>query len=295
MASYTTTDFLASVRQRGALPTTTNSNNVNNTSNLLALATEELHIKLLPLIMSVREEFYVAKKAYSITANQAEYAIPSRASGVVLRDVQMIVGTSIFSLEPVDSEHITTTAVGDPVGYYLEHQNVVLYPTPGSTADTLRLRYFMRPSRLALTSACAQISAINTGTNTVTVSSVPSTWTTGTSVDFIKATPPYQNPAIDQSITGVSGSDITFASLPSDLAVGDWIALAEYTPIPQVPFEFQPVLAQMTVVKALEAIGDREGAAAAKDDLKTIQQAALMLVTPRVQGSNKKVIGRNWR
>jgi hypothetical protein len=295
VASYTTTDFLASVRARGAIPTTTNSNNVNNTSNLLALATEELHIKLLPLIMSVREEFYVARKSHTITADQDTYAIPSRASGVVLRDVQIIVGNDIRSLEPVDSERISTTSSGDPEGYYLEHQNVVLYPTPNSTTGTLRLRYFMRPSRLALTSACAQISAINTSTNTVTVNTVPSSWASTTVVDFIKATPPYQHLAIDQSISSVAGSTITFASLPSDLAVNDWIALAEYTPIPQIPFEFHPVLAQMTVVKALESVGDREGAAAAKRDLDEIKQNAIQLVTPRVQGSNKKVIGRNWR
>lgn len=294
MASFTTTDFLASVRARGAIPTSTNSSNVNNTTNLLAMATEELHIKLLPLIMSAREEFYVAKKEYAVTANQSEYAIPTRASGVVLRDVQLIKGTTIYSLNPIDSELITTTGTGSVEGYYLEHNNVVLYPTPGSTSGTLRLRYFIRPSRLAAVTACAQISSIDTTASSVTVSSIPSTWAASTIVDFIKATVPHQNPAIDQSITNVAGTTVTFTSLPTDLAVGDWIALAEYTPIPQIPYEFQPVLAQMTVVKALESIGDREGAKAARDDLELLKMNALMLITPRVQGSVKKVISRKW-
>ncbi len=299
MASYTTTEFLTSVRMRGSIPTTTNTNNVNNTTNLLAMATEELHIKLLPLIMSVREEFYVANKDHTVTASQAGYAIPSRASGMVLRDVLWIEGTTITALLPVDPETITTTATGTPDGYYLEHNNVVLYPTPSTTSGTLRLRYFMRPSRLAATTACAQVATIDSGTNTVTVSSIPSSWGTGTIVDFISANVPYSCHAIDQTISNVASTTITFSSLPTNLAVGDWIALAEYTPIPQIPHEFQPVLSQMTVVKALEAIGDREGAAKAEKALTDPENgmiaSCLKLITPRVQGTPKKVIRRSWR
>jgi hypothetical protein len=299
-ASYTTTDFLSSVRMRGSIPTTTNANNVNSTANLLALATEELHLKLVSLIMSVREEFYVANKDYDVTANQASYAIPSRAVGMVLRDVLWIDDSgAVTDMQPVDPETISTTNTGEPEGYYLEHNNVVLYPTPNATSGTLRLRHFQRPSRLAATSACAQVSAINTGTNTVTVSSLPSSMTTGITVDFVDADAPYNCHAIDQAITGVSGSDVTFSSLPSGLAVGDWIALAEYSPIPQVPHEFQSVLAQMTVVRALRAIGDRDGAAVAEKELNDpdtgVLACCLKLITPRVQGTPKKVVSRTWR
>jgi hypothetical protein len=293
-ATYTTTDFLASVRLRGSIPTTTNTNNVNNTSNLLSLATEELHIKLLPLIMAAREEFYVRSKDHTIVAGTASYAIPSRGTGMVLRDVQLIQGTSVRSLPMVDPEQVATTSNGEVRGYYLEHNNVVLYQTPASAVGTLRLKYFLRPGRLVATSSCAQISAIDTVTSTVTIASLPSGWTTGTVVDFVRATAPYDNPAIDQTITGTSSTSITFASLPTGLAVGDWVALAEYSPIPQIPHEFQPVLAQMTVHKVLEAQGDREGAAQAWKDLQTIQQYALQMITPRNQGEPKKVVARRW-
>jgi hypothetical protein len=296
MAQFTTTDFIASVRRRGSIPTSTSTSNVNNTSNLLDLATEELHIRLLPLLMAVREEFYVAPpKDYAITADQAAYAVPSRASGMVLRDVQMIVGTAVASLPRIDPESVSTTATGTPAGYYLQHNNVVLYPTPSATNGTLRMLYYARPSRLAATSACAQISGINTGTGVVTVGSVPSSWSTSTPVDFIKATSPYQNPAVDQTPTATSSTTLTFTTLPDSLAVGDWVALAEYTPIPQVPHEFQPVLAQMTVVKALEAIGDNDGVARATKDLLTLQANATQLVTPRNHGESKVVVRQRWR
>lgn len=297
MAQYTTTDFLTSVRQRGSIPTTTNTSNVNSTTNLLNLATEELHTRLLPLLMSTRAEFYVAATPddQAVTANQASYPMPSRAVGMVLRDVQMIVGTAVHSLPEINSDAINSTATGSVQGYYLQHNNVILYPTPAATSGTLRQRYFMRPSRLAATSDCAQISAINSGTNTVTVSSLPSTWAIGTVVDFIAATAPNQCRDIDKAITGISGTDVTFAALPTGLAVNDWLALAEYTPIPQVPFEFQPVLAQMTVVKALEALGDNDGVKRAINDLNILQQNALTLVTPRNHGEPKRVVVPRWR
>ena len=295
MATYTTTDFLTSVRMRGSIPTSVNSANVNNTANLLLMGTEELHIKLLPLIMAAREEFYVTAKDYAITANQSAYILPSRASGMVVRDVQIVNGSSIYSLRPVDSDLITTTGTGAVEGYYFQHNNLILYPTPAATSGTLRVRYFGRPSRLAAISACAQISAISAGTSTVTVSTVPSSWSTSTPLDIIKSVAPYYNPVVDQSPTSMTATTITFASLPSDLAVGDWLALAEYSPIPQIPHEFQPLLAQMTVVKALEAVGDREGAKAAKADLDLIQANATQLITPRSHSDPRKVIGRNWR
>jgi hypothetical protein len=295
MASYTTSDFLTSVRNRGNIPTTTNTNNVNNTANLLRIATEELQSKLLPIIMSAREEFYVTHEDQAITANQRAYPIPSRALGMALRDVQVITGTSINSLPPIDSEQISTTGTGTPEGYYFEHGNLILYPTPSSTASTLRMRYFARPNTLAAITDCASIATIDTNTNSVTVSTIPASWTTGTVIDFIRALNPHNCVLTDQTIVSVVSTTITFSSLPTGLVVGDWIARAEYTPIPQVPREFQPVLAQMTVIKILEAQGDKDGVMIATKDLDKLIESGLSMIQPRNQGERKKIIPRRWR
>lgn len=292
--AYTTSDLLTSIHNRGNIPSTTNDTNVNSSNNLLNIATEQLHTKLYPIIQSTREEFYVTRKDFTITASQNEYVIPSRASGLVLRDVQLVTGTDVQSLGIIDSEYVTTTASGNVSGYYLEHNKIILYPTPASTTGTLRVRYYLRPSRLTITSNCGQISSIDTVTNQVVVSAIPSTWAAGTSLDFVQASAPYANLSIDQAATVVSGTTITFASLPSTLAVGDWIAPAEYSPIPQLPYEFHAILAQLTVCKVLEAMGDREGATLAFKDVQTDLENMLKLVTPRNQGERKKVINRNW-
>ena len=292
--AYTTSDLLTSIHNRGNIPSTTNDTNVNSSNNLLNIATEQLHTKLYPIIQSTREEFYVTRKDFTITASQNEYVIPSRASGLVLRDVQLVTGTDVQSLGIIDSEYVTTTASGNVSGYYLEHNKIILYPTPASTTGTLRVRYYLRPSRLTITSNCGQISSIDTVTNQVVVSAIPSTWAAGTSLDFVQASAPYANLSIDQAATVVSGTTLTFASLPSTLAVGDWLAPAEYSPIPQLPYEFHAILAQLTVCKVLEAMGDREGATLAFKDVQTDLENMLKLVTPRNQGERKKVINRNW-
>lgn len=295
MPGYTNTDFLTSVRNQGNLPNTTNNNNVNSTVNLLRVATAELHIRLMPLIMSVRDEFYVRTKDYAITSNQRTYLIPERASGMVLRDVQIVQGTDIRSLEPIQSEHITTTSTGTPEGYYFEHDSVVLYPTPSSTSGTLRMRYFTRPSTLVATAECAQIASINTTLKTVTVTTIPGSWVATTSLDFVRQNSPHTCLEIDQAAVSVVTTTIEFAALPSGLVVGDWLALAGETPIPQIPTDFRPVLAQMTVAQVLMANGDKEGAAAADRDVEKLSAYVLALITPRNQGANKKIIPRRWR
>jgi hypothetical protein len=295
MAKYTTTELLASIRSRGAISSSSNSSNPNSDAGLLRTATEEMLIKLLPLIMSVREEFYVNHVDLPIVGGKSEYAIPERASGMVLRDVQIVEGTSIFPVQPVDSEQITDLNHGQPQSFYLRHDQVVLYPTPAASHATLRLRYFARPSTLVKTTEAAHITAINTVTRQVTVSARPADWTVTTELDLIKQTAPHSTLAIDVVPESIVANVFTFTSLPAGLAVGDWIAKAEESPLPQLPREFQPILAQMTVVKYLEGAGDREGSTAAWKDLQNYIESALKMITPRVVGVRKKIVSRNWK
>jgi len=291
---YNTSDFLTEVRLRGNIPDTSNDDNVNSDNNILKLATSLFHSKLYPRIQSTRGDYYVATKDYSITSAQANYEVPSRATGLIVRDIFVLTGSQLESLPSVEPEYITSTATGCPVAYYFEHNNIVLYPTPSSTSGTLRLKYYLRPSRLADIASCAQISAIDTVLGRVTVSSIPSTWSTTTELDFVKKTVPYALLAMDQTPSAVASTVLTFSSLPTGLAVGDWVAPAEYTPIPQLPFELIPVLSQMTAVKVLEAMGDRDGNNVAWKDLQDDLEQALKLITPRNHGQPTKIVSRRW-
>lgn len=292
--SYTTTDLLSTVKVRGMFPDA--STGSLSSASLLNLATEELHIVLVPLILSVREKYYETYADTALTASQATYAISKRAIGGIVSSVQYIYNNAVYQLNPIDPNSVSTTNTSPfPNSFYFENNNLVIYPTPSTTQGTLRMRFFQRPSRLAQTSNCAQVTSFDTVAKTVTCSSVPSTWGNGSTVDFIPQGIPYTPYGLDQAVTGVSSGVISFsASLPSALAISDWVALSEYTPIPELPFEFFPVLAQATVVKGLEAIGDQLNLPIAQQKLQAYLENAIKLVTPRDQNGTKKVVS-SWR
>ncbi len=223
-----------------------------SSTSLLSFATEELFITLVPMILSVREKYYETYLDTVYTSATTSIALPARSVGGTLSAVQYLANTAVRPLNPIDPASIANTqGAGSPSHYYFQNNAIVLYPPPAANASgTVRMRYFQRPSRLEQTSNCAQITAIDLLGVTVTVTAAPSTWTVGTTVDFVPQTASQATPyALDKAITNVATNVITFATLPTGVAVGDWLALAEYTPIPEVPFEFQTVLAQATACK----------------------------------------------
>lgn len=280
MATQTTSDLLASIKSRTLMPT---SQNTFTDLQLLALADDELASELLPIILSTREDYYTTYKDFAAAAS---LSIPARAVGMTLEDVVTVDSSgNETSVPQIDRTQQSRNAY---FGFHLRGNKVVFSSTPTST---VRLYYPLSPSKLIKPSAAAQITDI-TGTD-VTVASLPSTITTATSIDFVKRDPGYESLSLDQSISSIASTTLTFALLPDDLAVGDFVCLAGDSPVVQCPPELMPALAQGVAVKVLEALGDREGMAVAQGKLNRMQSAALSLLQPRVSGESKKVINYN--
>lgn len=299
MSSLTTTDLIESVRVRGMFPDA--SQGSLSADNILLIASEELRLMIVPMIMSAREKYYETYIDYPLVAEQSLYRIPERAVGGVASMVQFIKDGSVRNVGLIDPNTISTTSYGQyPEYHYFENENVVVYPTPSSASGTLRIRYFQRPSLLAKTINCAQIMSVDSVNGTVTVNTYPSSWASGMKVDFISNSTPHTPYGIDQEIQVISaGNVISFNSLPlnkdGDLAVAkyDWLALAGYSPLPEIMSDFFPVLAQATAVKLLEATSD-PGVNQARSKLKEYADSALRLISPRNQWGLKKVVS-NWR
>jgi hypothetical protein len=302
MTQYTTDDLIKSVRVRGMFPDA--SKGSLSAENILLMATEELRETIVPIIMSVREKYYETFIDYPMTEGQAIYQIPERAVGSLASCVQYIINKAVTNLAPLDPNQVATTDTGSyPKGFYFENDHIVIYPMPNATQGDVRIRYFQRPSILADTLDCAQITAVDPANNTVTVRTYPSSWASAMLMDFVSNKVPYSPYGVDTAIKVISaGNVISFDALPTNregklqVVKGDWLALAGYTPIPEIMTEFFPVLSQRVVVKILEATGDKEGSALAKDDLKFILGNAIKLITPRDQFGLKKVKSdwRNW-
>jgi hypothetical protein len=292
MTPYTTDDLITSVKDRGMIPDA--SSGSLSSAALLQFGSEELQGPLMQLITSAREKYYETYTDTALTANQAVYSIPARAAGGVVSVVQYIYNNCIYVLVPIDPSEASTTNTGlVPIGYYFQNNSIVVFPTPNVTQGTLRMRYFQRPSRLEQTTNCAKVSSFDPIALTVTVATIPSSWATGTVVDFIPSTLPYTPYSLETSLAGVTGTVITLTAVPSSLAIGDYIALAGFTPIPEVPYEFFQVLAQMIVCKALEAVGDPK-LSVAQAGRQAYSDSALKMITPRDKSTAKKVVS-NWR
>jgi hypothetical protein len=289
---YTTDDLVASIRVRGRVPT---SQTTFTDARIRKLCDEEIGLGLLPQILAVRENYYVRDHEYNITSGQSEYRIPSRAVGVKLKGV--------FYVDPSGNECPIPQIPFEERGFYqsgnqsmpvfyIKANSVVLVPEPTSTSGTLKLSYFIRPNSLVAVSAAGEITAIDTALNTVTVSTIPSTFSVGDEMDFIKHDGGFECIAINQSITAINSTTISFASLPSGLEIGDYVSLAGETPIPQIPAELHPVLALRVVVSVLESLGFVNEMKAAQAKLQEAEKATDVLIAPRADSNAKKISAR---
>lgn len=288
---FTTTDLIASIKRRASIPT---SQNLFQNADFLALANDAMSVVLIPLILSVREEYFVASLDHTITQDKFSYAIPTRAIGGKLRDVQLVSSSGdVQSLPRLwEEDRQSTLSTDSKFGFYLVGNTVEITKGTAVVGSTLRLVHYRRPSTLVPVSECAEVVSVDYALNQVTVSSLPSNFGTGIATDFGKGTSGYEPLAIDQTIVSVSGLTITYSSLPTGLAAGDWVSLAGKACVPQIPQELHTVLAQDVAVKCLESMGDPK-LGSAQQNLQMMQAAALQTISPRVDGENKKIINRS--
>jgi hypothetical protein len=280
MATFNTTRLVNMVKLKGDLP-----DGRYEDSEILDLATDALVSEIAPLMVAAREEYYVRSKDFTVTAAQSDYLIPSRAVGGTLREVKLISGTQIKDLDRMDPEDIQTTASGTPNAFYIQGDNIVLYPTPSASGDTLRLTYFVRPSALVETTACAQITAIN-GT-TVTVA-VPAGWTTANTFDIVRGESGFSLKGMDLAASAVNVSDMVLASVPTDVVVGDWVCLSGESCFPWIPADAHQLLVHLTVVACLEALGDQTNLQIAAARAEALKEALKAVLTTRVQGAPRR-------
>lgn len=280
MADYSTTALLAKAKLWGAVPT---GQPAFSNANILDIMTDELITNISPFVIQFREENFVASKDFTIASGTSEYAIPSRATGGVLREVKLIDSED----NEVDIPRINPQFMQNhDFGFYLKGTKLVLIEPGNYTSYTLRMYYYLRPSTLKATSDCATVATV--GTTTFTVNAIPSGWTSGDTVDIVRAIPPFD--LLSQDITATwAGTTVTPSTMPTGLAVGDYLCQAEETPIPKIPVEVFPLLVQATVVRFMEILADNKGMKLAMDKYEQVKKSVTELLSPRVVGEVKKI------
>ena len=288
---YTTDTLIAGIKRRGSVPT---SQTTFQTVDFLASADSEIQTVLLPMILKARESYYSFDVSQSITPTNGVYAIPTRAIGMKLQGIYLYDsgGQNRNNLSLVEEEDIVNlqySSASNPC-FFFKGNNVVLVPPNPTNFDTLVMTIFIRPSQLISTTAAALVSSVSG--NTVTVNSVPSNFTTSTTLDLIKGNPGYDCYAVDQLPTVITSNSITFNSLPTGLQAGDWIALSGQTPVVQIPAEFQGILEQRVTNSFLRSQGFSQALNAGLEALKEME-SAFLLINPRAEREAKKIVNRS--
>lgn len=292
MPSYTTTELIAAIKRRGTLPT---NQQLFTPADFVAIANDEMETLIVPLLMSVREEYFVTYKDVTVTPSSSGpmvLEIPDDAVGMKLRDV-LWVDPSNGGLSPIPRLTLeqlagTTYDFVNISGFVVQGNQILIYPGTNQATGVIRLYYMRRPLQLVITSEAGQVTGVNPLTNEVTLTFVPNDWTTGTKLNVVGQSQPFATKVEEVTIVVASSPTLQLNSV-TGISVGDWVSLQGYSPVPQIPVEAHKVLAQAAVVKCLEAMGDREGMQVAEAKLRQNIEDMLKLINPRVDGAVKKI------
>lgn len=310
--AWLTSDLLADVRRSGMLPDSAPSG--VSDADILAHANKELQSRMLPLVNSVREEFYVQSQTVPLVANQQFYRIPGRSIGNRLRDVQLLLNdNSLQNLARIAPEAVpemsSVTPAVTPWGYYLESDSVMVVPTPSAASASLVMKYLIRPNWLLVHNdnhTPHVIAVTNNGNGTTTITHTGSASFNSIaagSLDIVSIKPPFRTVMISTTPSVYATGTITVATsaLPSDFTtanfgggagVGAVVSAAETSSVVQVPPELQMVLNQRVLCRVLQSIGDLEALQAAEANAAQMERDAVGLLANRTEGEPKKVVGR---
>lgn len=305
MASFsglTTNELIRSVKVRALVPI---NQDTFTEEDIIRFLNDEMMLGLVPSILLEREEYLVGP-AYNIPIlpNVSEYPLPERAIGNKLREVN-------YKDQMGNEYEMTRVAVDDRYNYlmntittqnwkqfYVQGASLTLFPKVGdSPVGELVMWYYLRPNNLVKTEAVGVITAIDRANGKITVSSLPTNFGPDNLYDFVKRKSPHNIIKFDVPVTSVNTVAKTLtldpSMIPESLVVGDTMALAGETNIPNVPTELHQVLAQRVVCRILEGLGDSAGLQNAMAKLSEMETKTQILIDNRVEGAPRKVVNRN--
>jgi len=296
---FTSDELLTLARDIGKIPNTEAPGSAD--ADLLGFMNLFLKDTMAPAIMDVREGYFDRQVRTTLVASTSRYRINPRAILGTLRDIRYINSSGYRSppLEQISAGEVDQAKDSDsatvPTGFYLEGDYIVLLPTLGSSVSgSLEQVVPLRPSELVLETNVRVVSAVNTGTKTITTSaSVPAGWSTNDTFDVHSKYSGAELKCWDKVASTVSGTTITFTTdiagtLTGEYAieVGDYVCLAEEAAVPAIPKDMHEILALATAVEFTASV-DLEHSQFLEKKLTQKMQIALGAMKPRIPGKRK--------
>jgi len=308
MKSLIASDLITSITRSGAIPT---GQSTFSTTDLLAMADECLADELVPMMMTLQEEFFVFSVDIPIVTTQFTYLMPYRAIGskaLRISYIPLTDTTNEYEMTRVEESRTVINNYGSqlfssatPRYYYLRGNEIVLASNSiqNLQGGYIRIVYYIQPSNIVDVSRCAKITAVSTDNSTFatfTVSSIPTAyWGTTTTFDIIQGTSPHRNILIDQVCSVNTSTNQVSLTVPANytankiIAAGDYITLTQETPYPQLPSDIHNVLAELVVEKALKSLGMMPEVAMQRERINRMLVSVSNVLDNRVTDSVRKV------
>lgn len=291
----TSSELIDAVKRRAFLP---NTQYALDDQDILNFINEELNDAVVPLIMSMHEEYFLKTASVPLVINQQSYKIPYRAIGMKLRDVKYTDENNnlyrMTRVNPSERDYFTNGEVFKPVAFYLQGDELTLVNQVGQiVTGALQLMYYFKPNELVKENRVGKIKSINTTTGEIVLESFPSQFAVGTLVDVLEAAFGNRTLNFDVSLQNVDSITKTVTlnptDIPNSLRVGDYIASAGECIIPQIPVEMHSILAERAAARCLASLGDTQGVQTSNAKISEMEVKATVMLDNRTEGQPQKV------
>lgn len=298
---YTVDRIISSIKRRITLP---DAQNLYSDSDLIEFMNDEMASTLIPLVHSVQQEYWINIHDVQLVQNQLNYKIPIRGCANGLRLVTLLdtnnneIDYPLLRPENTASAYnwLSPSSTSTLYGFYMQDDHIVMFPNSVVTnpVNQVRFRFERQPNQLCAVLDAAHITAINTGTSTITVDNIPEDWTDSLEFDIINGSIAFQSKGDDLTVSDIDTVtlEIVVDDLPSDVAVGDWFCLAGTAPVPQIPFQMFPYLAQSVANLCMAGMADMEPYKDGKQKEAQMKEDLLKLLQPRDIGNVQTILNR---
>lgn len=274
---YDTTALIASVVRMAKIPS---GSTYRDADTLLAIANDEMEQWVVPSIIEVSGGHLMAYEDTALVSGQSRYRFPARAIRperitIVDSDGKRVGKLHLASGDMVDkvlagaegTTSVDTGAFGEAHGFWVPENNhavVVLQTGVDGTGRSLRIYYRRQPNALIATSSCWKVTSVNAelarfNVGEVNAGDAPGNPTTTDEYDLLRGTPPYEayvEELIPSSV--IPGATVFTTDANAALVeVGDLMAPAGYTPVPQLPVAFWGVLTSHVTAGVLLEMGEQ--------------------------------------
>jgi hypothetical protein len=304
-------ELLSTIKGRGTVPT--NSGTWTDAA-LLKAATEAMLTVHLPMLVGAKGEYLVKETLVPTVEGQQEYLLSYRAAAIRHLALKRADGHEIpieeLPYPGQSSMALDRNRKGTPRFFWFREGYFGVWPLPDSEASNLIVRWHIRPSRIVVTTDCWQILSITANSPSsgftrlafATTAPTAMAGASGTKYDFVGYRNPFAIKGYDVASSALvtasvsSTMDFTSSALPTDLAVGDWVAPFQQSPFANVLQELHTPIALRA---AAAAIGSRDHASMKADLIKDAvdEEKRLLrgLLVPRSKGNIKRLITTRWR